>query len=212
MAPLKKRGRPRSRSEAKEYFRAKLMDAAIEAIARHGFSGVSVSRLAEYSGLARGMVNLHFDAKDKLLHEVLKHLADAYRQSWQDALAAADDNPAAQLWALIERDVSRKGYDDRSLIAWLAFRQEAITNPTYRAMSDTREHAYFKTVKNLCAALIKDGGYPIKTEVATLGIIYLLEGLWLDWAMEPKRYRPSEGAAVCEAHLAGIFPKHFGGH
>ena len=113
--------RPRSRGEAKAYFRAKLIDAAIEAIARHGFSGLSVSRLVEYSGLARGMVNLHFHRKDKLLHEVLKHLADAYRASWQAAVAHAPSDPAARLWALIEHDVERKGHDDRSLIAWLAF-------------------------------------------------------------------------------------------
>jgi AcrR family transcriptional regulator len=210
MPAIKKSARPRKRSEAKEYFRGKLMDAAIEAIARHGFSGLSVSRLAEYSGLARGMVNLHFDRKDKLLHELLKYLADAYRKSWQDALAEAEDTPAKQLWALVEHDVERKGHDDRALIAWLAFRQEAITNPSYRALSDTREHAYFRTVRMLCAALIKEGGYSIKTEVATLGIIYLLEGLWLDWALDPNRYRPKEGRAVCEAHLAAIFPKHFG--
>ena len=85
--------RPRSRGEAKAYFRAKLIDAAIEAIARHGFSGLSVSRLVEYSGLARGMVNLHFHRKDKLLHEVLKHLADAYRASWQAAIASAPTTP-----------------------------------------------------------------------------------------------------------------------
>ncbi len=90
------RERPRSRGEAKVYFRAKLIDAAIEAIARHGFSGLSVSRLVEYSGLARGMVNLHFQRKDMLLHEVLKHLADAYRASWQAAVARAADDPAAQ--------------------------------------------------------------------------------------------------------------------
>ena len=202
--------RPRSRGEAKAYFRAKLIDAAIEAIARHGFSGLSVSRLAEYSGLARGMVNLHFHRKDKLLHEVLKHLADAYRASWQAAVAHAPSDPAARLWALIEHDVERKGHDDRSLIAWLAFRQEAITNPSYRPLCDTREVAFFATVKSACAALIKEGGYDIKPDVAALGITFLLEGLWLDWALDPQRYRSKIGRAVCEAHLAAIFPKHFG--
>src|SRR4029453_1232663 len=103
--------RPRSRGEAKAYFRAKLIDAATEAIGRHGFSGLSVSRLVEYSGLARGMVNLHFHRKDKLLHEVLKHLADAYRASWQEAVARAGEDPAARLWALIEFDVARKTHD-----------------------------------------------------------------------------------------------------
>jgi len=202
--------RPRSRGEAKAYFRAKLIDAAIEAIGRHGFSGLSVSRLVEYSGLARGMVNLHFHRKDKLLHEVLKHLADAYRASWQAAIAAAPEEPADRLWALIEHDVVRKDHEDRTLIAWLAFRQEAITNPSYRPLCDTREAAFFATVKSTCADLIKQGGYDIKPDVVALGITFLLEGLWLDWALDPERYRPRIGRAVCEAHLAAIFPKHFG--
>ncbi|HKP23088.1 MAG TPA: TetR family transcriptional regulator C-terminal domain-containing protein [Dongiaceae bacterium] len=202
--------RPRSRGEAKAYFRAKLIDAAIEAIGRHGFSGLSVSRLVEYSGLARGMVNLHFHRKDQLLHEVLKHLADAYRASWQAAIASAPGAPADRLWALIEHDVVRKDHEDRTLIAWLAFRQEAITNPSYRPLCDTREAAFFATVKSACADLIKQDGYDIKPEVAALGITFLLEGLWLDWALDPERYRPKVGRAVCEAHLAAIFPKHFG--
>lgn len=204
--------RPRSRGEAKAYFRAKLIDAAIEAIGRHGFSGLSVSRLVEYSGLARGMVNLHFHRKDKLLHEVLKHLADAYRASWQAAIASTPDDPAAKLWALIEHDVVRKDHEDRTLIAWLAFRQEAITNPSYRPLCDTRETAFLATVRSACAAIIKEGGYDIKPDVAALGITFLLEGLWLDWALDPERYRPKVGRAVCEAHLAAIFPKHFGKH
>jgi AcrR family transcriptional regulator len=202
--------RPRRRDEAKIYFRQKLIDAAIEAIARHGFSGLSVSRLVEYSGLARGMVNLHFHRKDRLLHEVLKHLADSYRTSWQQALARAADDPAARLWALVEHDVARKAHDDNALIAWLAFRQEAVTNPAYRPLCDTRESAFFGTVKSLCAALIKQGGYDVKVETAALGITFLLEGLWIDWALDPQRYRPAAGRAVCRTHLAAIFPKHFG--
>ncbi|WP_119303004.1 TetR/AcrR family transcriptional regulator [Dongia deserti] len=208
-AAKERSARPRRRDEAKAYFRAKLIDAAIEAIARHGFSGLSVSRLVEYSGLARGMVNLHFHRKDKLLHEVLKHLADAYRTSWQAAIARTEDDPAGRLWALVEHDVGRKTHDDRALIAWLAFRQEAITNPSYRPLCDTREAVFFGTVKSLCAALIKDGGYDIKVDVAALGITFLLEGLWLDWALDPHRYRPAAGRAVCRTHLAAIFPKHF---
>lgn len=212
MAPAAKEtsARPRRRGEAKIYYRTKLIDAAIEAIARHGFSGLSVSRLVEYSGLARGMVNLHFDRKDLLLREVLKHLATTYRLSWQAALARATNDVAAKLWALIEHDVAREGHDDRALIAWLAFRQEAITNPSYRALCDTRETLFLGTIKTLCAALIKEAGYPVKADVAALGITFLLEGLWLDWAVDPERYRVKTGREVCLMHLAALFPKHFG--
>ena len=72
------------------------------------------------------------------------------------------------------------------------------------------EAAFFGTVKGLCAALIKEGGYEIKHDVAALGITFLLEGLWLDWSLDPHRYRPKVGRAVCKAYLAAIFPKHFG--
>jgi TetR/AcrR family transcriptional repressor of bet genes len=155
-------------------------------------------------------VNLHFHRKDKLLHEVLKHLADAYRASWQAALARTQGGAADKLWALVEHDVGRKAHDDSALIAWLAFRQEAITNPSYRALCDTREAEFFGTVKSLCATLIKEGGYDLKIDAVALGITFLLEGLWIDWALDPQRYRPATGRAVCKTHLAAIFPKHFG--
>ena len=65
-------------------------------------------------------------------------------------------------------------------------------------------------MKSLCAALVREGRYPVKPEIAALGITFLLEGLWLDWALDPERYRIKAGRAVCEAHLAALFPKHFG--
>lgn len=202
--------RPKKRAEAKAFYRARMMEAAIEGIARHGFSGLSVSRLVEYSGLSRGMVNLHFERKQALLLQVLQHLADVYRAGWQAAVARAGADPAKRLAALVEYDVMRDGHASSTLTAWLAFRQEAITNPVYRPFCDTREAAFFGTVKSLCAALIRDGRYAIKPDIAALGITFLLEGLWLDWALDTDRYSAKTGRDVCLAHLGAVFPKHFG--
>jgi TetR/AcrR family transcriptional repressor of bet genes len=202
--------RPKTRAEAKAWFRAKLIDAAIEGIARHGFSGLSVSRLVDYSGLSRGMVNLHFQRKETLLLQVLQHLAEVYRTGWQAAVARAGDDPARRLAALVEYDVMRDGHGSNIMTAWLAFRQEAITNPIYRPLCDTREAAFFGAVRALCAALIRQGGYKIKPDIAALGITFLLEGLWLDWALDTGRYSAKTGRDVCYAHLGAVFPKHFG--
>lgn len=202
--------RPKTRADAKAYYRARMIEAAIEGIARHGFSGLSVSRLVEYSGLSRGMVNLHFERKQALLLQVLEHLANVYRAGWQAAVERAGDDSAARLAALIEYDVMRDGHPSNTLTAWLAFRQEAITNPIYRPLCDTREAKYFGTVRSLCAAIIKQGRYAIEADVAALGIVFLLEGLWLDWAIDPKRYRPALARKTCRAYLAAVFPRHFG--
>ncbi len=214
--PLKRRRikntapRPKNRDEAKLWFRARLIDAAIRGIARHSFSRLSVSRLVEYSGLSRGMVNLHFKRKQELLLQVLKHLADVYRSGWQAALERVGDDPAKRLTALIEYDVTRDGHGSDIMTAWMAFRQEAITNPIYRPYCDTREAAFFGAVSSLCTALIKDGGYKTKPEIAALGITFLLEGLWLDWALDTARYDAKTGRDVCHAHLGAVFPQHFG--
>jgi TetR/AcrR family transcriptional repressor of bet genes len=202
--------RPKSRDAAKAWFRARLIEAAIRGIARHGFSGLSVSRLVEYSGLSRGMVNLHFKRKQELLLQVLKHLADLYRTGWQAALERVGNDPAKRLAALIEYDATRDGHSSDIMTAWLAFRQEAITNPIYRPYCDTREAAFFGALKSLCTAMIKEGGYKMTPEVAALGITYLLEGLWLDWALDARRYDAKTGRDVCYAHLGAVFPKHFG--
>lgn len=202
--------RPRNRDEAKAWFRARLIDAAIAGIARHGVSGLSVSRLVEYSGLSRGMVNLHFQRKQALLLQVLRHLADVYRGGWEAAVERAGAEPARRLAALVEYDVIRDGHGSDTLTAWLAFRQEAITNPIYRPFCDTREAAFFGAVKSLCAALVKEGSYPIKPDIAALGITFLLEGLWLDWALDTQRYDARTGREVCLSHLGAIFPQHFG--
>ncbi len=209
-APRPSPGRPKNRDAAKAWFRARLIDAAIRGISRHGFSGLSVSRLVEYSGLSRGMVNLHFKRKQELLLQVLKHLADLYRSGWEAALERVGDEPAKRLAALIEYDVTRDGHSSDIMTAWLAFRQEAITNPIYRPYCDTREAAFFGAVKSLCTALIREGGYKTTPEVAALGITYLLEGLWLDWALDTARYDNKTGRDVCYAHLGAVFPKHFG--
>jgi TetR/AcrR family transcriptional repressor of bet genes len=201
--------RPRDRSEAKIFYRQTIIEATIRAIARHGFAGVSVSRLMHYSGLSRGMVNLYFVSKESLLFEVLRHLARSYRASWQGALAAAGASAKERLWAIIEHDIDRGAIDQDWLVAWLSYRREAISRPNYRPYCDPREAGFHRAVLGACRDLVIEGDYPIKPQDAALAIVYLLEGLWIDWALNPKRFRRWEARAVCQLTLHGLFPAHF---
>ena len=201
--------RPRDRAQAKVFYRQTIIDATIRAIARHGFAGVSVSRLMQYSGLSRGMVNLYFVSKESLLFEVLRHLARSYRSSWQKALEGAGASAKERLWAIIEHDIDRGGVDQDWLVAWLSYRREAISKPSYRPYCDPREADFHRAVLGACRELASERGHAIKAQDAALGIVYLLEGLWIDWALNPRRFRRAEARAVCQLALHGLFPADF---
>jgi AcrR family transcriptional regulator len=75
---------------------AAIREAAVALIARHGFEGVSMRRLAEAVGVQAGALYRYFPTKQALLHAMMRahmrHLIDSWR-----AEAPRDASPAARL-------------------------------------------------------------------------------------------------------------------
>jgi hypothetical protein len=40
---------------------------------------------------------------------------------------------------------------------------------------------------------------PVDLRLAAIGLTALLDGLWLEWCLEPAAFRPAEAIALCEA-------------
>ena len=68
------------RTESKEVRRKQLIDATIESIAQNGIAGTTMSTVTETAGLSLGIVNFHFESKQKLFEETLVHIAKEYHQ------------------------------------------------------------------------------------------------------------------------------------
>ena len=92
------------RKASKEIRRQQLIEATIDVMARKGYSGTTMFDVAKAAGLSSGIVNFHFETKEKLLVETLRYLADEYRANWHSALQAAGRNPAEKLQALLWAD------------------------------------------------------------------------------------------------------------
>ena len=76
--------------------RARLIDAAMRVIADKGPGGISVSEIAEASGLSRGAFYNYFPQPDELLAAVTEKIVDDLRRVGRQAVVAADD-PAEQI-------------------------------------------------------------------------------------------------------------------
>ena len=85
-----------------------MIEATIESLASRGYAQTTVTDVAAASGVSHGLVNFHFETKEKLLTETLLYLAAEYRENWKDAMAGAATSPAAQLNALLLADFNEK--------------------------------------------------------------------------------------------------------
>ena len=149
----------RGRKASKETRRQQLIEATIDSLAKRGYSETTMADVADGAGLSRGIVNFHFESKDKLLVATLQYMADEYAAHWRSALLKAGDDPAQQIGTLVAADFDRSICNKRKLAAWCAFWGEAKSRPTYQALCGSRDQAYQNVVADLCGKLKQDAGY-----------------------------------------------------
>jgi len=168
------------RTASKEARRAQLIKATIRSIARHGLSDTTVATVAREAKLSQGIVNLHFQSKDRLLIETLQFVTDEYRDTWEAALESAGSGLAEQLQALLEVDYDKSVFDRDKIAVWFAFWSETKSRPTYR---------------KLCAE--RDRGYDVA------------QGLWLDGLVSPREMNRDVAKNILLTYLSCLFPRHY---
>lgn len=199
--------RPKSTRRAdKSLRRQELIEATIDSLAKRGFDATTTAVVADGAGLSRGIVNFHFESKEKLLVATLRYLSDEYRTHWRSAIGAAGESPAAKLWALAAADFDRKVCTQRKLAAWGAFWGEAKSRPTYRELCSPNDVEYQETVADLVRALV---GPDQDHRLLARGFDCMLNGLWHHLMIAPKEFKRDEAWEVAKAHLATVFPDHF---
>ena len=77
-----------TRRAPKALRREQLINATIDSLALRGYAATTLADVADGAGLSRGIVNFHFESKEKLLVETLQFLSDEYSANWREADAA----------------------------------------------------------------------------------------------------------------------------
>ncbi|WP_442581932.1 transcriptional regulator BetI [Mesorhizobium sp. ASY16-5R] len=202
-------GEKRGRKASKETRRQQLIEATIDSLAKRGYSETTMADVADGAGLSRGIVNFHFESKEKLLVATLQYMADEYSAHWRAALLKAGDDPARQLSALVAADFDRAICNKRKLAAWCAFWGEAKSRPTYQMLCGANDEAYQQVFIGLCQRLKDDGGYDFDAFSTALGLSAMLEGLWLRLMMGTENASRESAQQAAAEFLASVFPKHF---
>lgn len=210
MAQTAAENRSPRRTAPKAERQLQLIRATIRSIAANGLSETTMASVAGAAGLSQGSINLHFRSKQRLLVATLHHLADQYRACWEQAVAAAGEDPADRLAARVAADFTPPVCARDTLAVWFAFWGESKSRPTYRRICADQDRSDRAEIVRLCEALMRQGGYAgVDADVVAATLSAMTSGLWLDLLTRPRTIDRAGAHAICTAYLAGTFPDHF---
>jgi len=210
VSQLETKPRTKRRTASKQERKDQLIKATIRSIAKNGLSVTTMSTVAREAGLSQGIINLHFQSKDRLLEETLRYVVDEYRAAWFGALEKGGDTAAEKLTALLKVDFEKRICHRNKLAVWFAFWGESRSRPTYRQICAEWDLEYRDVLTGLCEEIIQDGGYSSRADFVAYGLSAMSEGLWLDLLLNSADMTPELAYEISISYLQDSFPRHFG--
>lgn len=201
--------RTKRRTASREVRKDQLIKATIRSIAKHGLSVTTIATVAKEAGLSQGIINLHFQSKERLLEETLSHIVDEYRIAWYKAMQSSGETAAEKLAALAAVDFDKKICQRNKLAVWFAFWGESRSRLTYRKIYAESSREYKQLLTGLCEDLIKQGNYKIDAQHVAIGLLAMNSGLWLDMLISPSEMPAEQAREMSLSYLRGVFPGHF---
>lgn len=198
------------RTASREERREQLIRATIKCIARKGMGSTSIGDVAKEAGLSQGIVNLHFESKDNLLNETLRHIADEYKDTFNTTLEKSGPGAAEKLLALVELDLRPSIIDRQKISVWFAFWGEVKSRPAYRKICDERDQYYDDIIEGLCKTIIAEGKYTgFSAATVAISLNSITNGMWLSSLISPKSFARNKALTALHDLLRRFFPQHF---
>lgn len=192
--------------------RRALIEATLACLAREGTAGLSIRKISAEAGISIGLINHHYSGKDELVGAAYETFSLGLLDATRERIAAAAQTPRGRLAAYVEGLLSPPMLRRDTLRVWVAF-WSIIENSA--PMMDVHDRTYAE-YRQLLADLLSEAGAAagapgIDARLSAIALTALLDGLWLEWCLNPNTFSPEEAIAVCEnwidALFAGLMPR-----
>lgn len=184
---------PRFRRLSGDDRRAELIAAGLACLARGGLAAFTVDNICTEAGASRGLITHHFGSKDALLTAVYSAMYDRTLAR----IAPGTDGPP-DLPALIKTVTSSEVLEREALRAWLALWGEVAVNSDLRA-AHRRNYGLYQD--RVAAAITAHAGrrkLSVDANELAMMFISLVDGMWLEWAIDPDRLSADAALAMCQ--------------
>jgi TetR/AcrR family transcriptional regulator, transcriptional repressor of bet genes len=196
--------------------RKTLIDATLVCLAREGHAGASIRKISAEAGISVGLINHHYPSKDDLVGEAYETLSLSLLDSIRHLVEAADRGPRARISAFFKGFLAAPTLDRSMLRTWVVFWGMIEHSAAMIAVHDRTYAEYRSLLEMLLSELSAEAsGRRLDARLAAIGLSALLDGLWLEWCLNPTTFSPDEAIRLCEswtdAMLVGAIPDLAGG-
>jgi TetR/AcrR family transcriptional repressor of bet genes len=196
----KKSREPRFERKLPDARRQALVEATIECLKRFGHDGLSIRRISAQAKVSIGLINHHFPTKDALVAEAYRYFNSELVGHLRKAVAAATGSPREQLRAFFEASFSPPNLDSDVLAVWVVFWGLYRHSKDIQRVQSETYHGYVDLLRSMLADLERQTGeLRFNLRLAAIGLTALIDGLWLEWCLEPDNFAPREAVELCEA-------------
>lgn len=198
------------RAQPKEVRKEQLIRATIKCIAKYGLSGTTMALVTREAGLSMGIANLHFESKEKLLLETLQSVTAEYAAGQSAILDSAEfPSTADKIEALLNFDFSPRVTEKNKLAVWFGFLGEAKSRPTYQRICSRQDSLAEERIAALFQQALDEAGDPkADANLLAAGYIALVDGLWLNSLVDPRRLPWKKAHRAARHYLSTAFPQH----
>jgi TetR/AcrR family transcriptional repressor of bet genes len=196
----KKNGEPRFERKLPDARRKTLIEATIECLKRYGHDGLSIRRISAQAKVSIGLINHHFPTKDTLVAEAYRYFNNELVGSLREAVADKAGLPREQLSAFFKASFSPPNLDSDVLAVWVVFWGMYRHSKDIQRVQSETYHGYVDLLRGMLADLEREAGeLRFNLRLAAIGLTALIDGLWLEWCLDPDNFEPSEAVQLCEA-------------
>ncbi|WP_324664116.1 TetR/AcrR family transcriptional regulator [Haloarcula sediminis] len=174
--------------------REKIMHATYAALKKHGYAGISISRLAEEADLSKSSFYHHFDGKDDILLSFAEYTIEEFNRGF-DVESTGD--PVEDLYAFLnilvavhptERD-SRDSVERMGI--WMELRSQGIHDSAYREQFTETTDRYIDQLTGIIEAGIEQGAFrPVDAEQTAIFLLTIVEGVFVTATTRTDDLRP----------------------
>jgi AcrR family transcriptional regulator len=171
---------------------------------------LSVRRISEAAGVSVGLINHHFANKTALVAEAYRSLHEGLASDLAQTLGALplDATARARLERYVEATFSAPNLDPDILHIWVVFWSLSRHTPEIREVREATYQTSLGVLEGLLAEALTDARRPAEgAHLAAIGLTALLDGLWLEWCLNPKTFTPQEGIRLGKAWIEAMLSR-----
>ena len=178
----KKVSRSGHQRESPDVRRKSLIQATMRSIAKYGYAGTTIGSICAEAQVSRGLINHHFGTKEELIRQSYMELCEEWAFQTRDMLTDGQGDPEEKLRAMIRVSFGPTVFKTDHLGIWVGFWSVIGKSPT---------------LKKINRELYKQDRDTYQRAFDAIALGALMDGLWLEWCLDPKGFSPEEAEAAC---------------